>query len=143
MTTGQPRHGGVHGGGAFRQLSMTLMALVVCGCSSSVDAEDGRSLDSLDAPRVDLSLVAARAAHTASSLPAGRVFVAGGCVVDGCSVATDETFYVADDGRSASPGPDMSVARDNHTAVVLPDDRIALIGGFAGEGAGVVASLVT
>jgi hypothetical protein len=72
MTTGQPRHGGVHGGGAFRQLSMTLMALVVCGGSSSVDAEDGRSLDSLDAPRVDLSLVATRAAHTASSLPDGR-----------------------------------------------------------------------
>jgi hypothetical protein len=35
----------------------------------------------------------------------------------------------------------MAVARDNHTAVELPDGRVALVGGFLGEGEPVTSSV--
>jgi hypothetical protein len=82
---------------------------------------------------VGLDLVAARAAHTASSLTSGEVLVAGGCVVDGCGEATANTFIVAGDGSSARAGPGMLSPRDSHTATVIRGD-VYLAGGFSGEG---------
>ena len=60
--------------------------------------------------------------------------MAGGCVSDGCSVATTETFIVASDGASVVRGPDLSGPRDGHTAHALGDGNVVLIGGYAGEG---------
>ena len=85
--------------------------------------------------------MAARAAHSASSLPDGRVLVAGGCTVDGCGTASAETFVVAAAGRSVLRGPRLAEARDSHTASVLPDGRVALVGGFPGEGSTVLDSV--
>src|SRR3954451_24424859 len=48
-----------------------------------------------DAGVVDLRLVAARAAHTATALPNGAILIAGGCVVDGCGTASDQTFIIS------------------------------------------------
>lgn len=78
--------------------------------------------------------VAARAAHTATTLGDGRVLVAGGCVVDGCGDATESTVLVGEDGRSFVAGPSMSQPRDGHTATVLGDGRVLLAGGYLGEG---------
>src|SRR5262245_45394483 len=105
-------------------------ALVVVAASGCRTAPD---------PAVPLADVAARAAHTATLLDDGRVLVAGGCVTDGCTTASRDTFVVAADGRSAVAGPVMAVPRDNHTAVALPDGRVVLAGGFTGEGAPVSA----
>lgn len=82
-----------------------------------------------------------RAAHTASALPDGTVLVAGGCVTDGCRTATSETFVVARDGTTSAVGPDMSDARDSHTATVVGGGRVVLVGGFTGEGAAPVSSV--
>lgn len=89
----------------------------------------------------DLAAVGARAAHTATTLADGTVLVAGGCVVDGCGSATADTFLVAADGGSAVRGPSMSSPRDSHTATLLADGRVLLVGGFAGEGQGSLDSI--
>src|SRR5215471_4620529 len=100
-----------------------LVVVAVAGCRTAPD------------PTVPLADVAARAAHTATRLDDGRVLVAGGCVTDGCTTASRDTFVVAADGRSAVAGPAMAAPRDNHTAVALPDGRVVVAGGFTGEGA--------
>jgi hypothetical protein len=84
---------------------------------------------------VGLDQVAARAAHTATTLPSGAVFVAGGCVIDGCGTATADTFVLEPDGASAVRGPSMVGPRDGHTATLV-GAGVVLVGGFSGEGAG-------
>ena len=81
-----------------------------------------------------IEVTAARAAHTATSLADGSILVAGGCVVDGCSTATAAMYLVAADGGSAIEVASLSIARDVHTSTLLPDGRVVLVGGFAGEG---------
>lgn len=83
---------------------------------------------------VSFDELSGRAAHTATTLSTGEVLVAGGCVRDGCSVATAETFIVARDGTSVIRGPDLAGPRDGHTAHVLADGNVILIAGYVGEG---------
>jgi Galactose oxidase, central domain len=61
-------------------------------------------------------------------------------VTDGCTTASAETFLVSSDGTTTS-GPPLSTARDSHTANVLPDGRVVFVGGYPGEGAGVLDSI--
>jgi hypothetical protein len=119
---------------------LALAGLVACGSSSGTRSPSAATGSSTRTP-VPLSTVAHRAAHTASQLPDGSVLVAGGCIVNGCATATADTFVIAPDGRSAARGPAMSSPRDNHTASVLPDGSVVVVGGFGGEGAGVLASI--
>jgi hypothetical protein len=75
---------------------------------------------------------AVRAAHTATALPDGRVFITGGYEprADGTRpvTGTTEVFNPAD--GTFSPGPDVG-ARAFHTASLLPDGRVFLAGGAA------------
>jgi hypothetical protein len=126
---------------------MVCAVAVACltGCTSDQHGADERSVPSREtitgpgpgSEPPDLSAVGERAAHTATTLRDGRVLIAGGCVVDGCGIATDQTALVAANGRSAVAGPAMSSARSTHTASLLPDGRVLLVGGFPGEGVGV------
>ncbi len=88
-----------------------------------------------------LDVVSGRAAHTATTLLDGSLLLAGGCVTDGCGTATAETFLVSADGAGAIPGPTMSTPRDAHSATLLPDGRVLLVGGYAGEGQAPLASV--
>lgn len=94
----------------------------------------GRGSDRPSPELIEPATLGSRAAHSATSLGDGRLFVAGGCVIDGCGSATADTFLIAADGATARAGRSMSTARDSHTATLLPDGRVLLAGGFAGEG---------
>ncbi len=73
------------------------------------------------------SLSEARANHTASALPDGRVLVVGG-------LTTDKTFASTEiydpTTNSWSAGPAMGAARALHTATTLPNGRVLVVGGF-------------
>jgi len=73
------------------------------------------------------SMGEARADHTATLLPDGRVLVAGGF-----GVTTAELY----DPRSGAFAPAGAMAHDRayHTATLLPDGSVLVIGGFSGGG---------
>jgi hypothetical protein len=77
----------------------------------------------------------ARASHTATALPDGRVLVAGGCALDGCGgarLAARAELY--DPGvRGFAGGPMMTTPRMGHTATALADGRVLLVGGWPEE----------
>jgi len=77
------------------------------------------------------TLHAARAAHTATTLPSGHVLVAGGMTTGGGSLATVELFDPADNTiRELGP---LAVRRAGHTATLLRDGRVLIAGGYDGE----------
>lgn len=97
---------------------------------------------SINSPPSNGSLVsvpamsAARAAHTATSLPDGRVLVAGGFTEKGSAKGAE--VYDPGTGRF-SPLPPMITTRHSHTATLLPDGRVLIAGGY-GEGTTTLAT---
>ena len=79
----------------------------------------------------------ARAGHTATALPDGRVLVAGGFKEKGS--ASGAEVYQPDSGQF-SPLPPMITPRYGHTATFLPDGRVLIAGGY-GEGSGMLADV--
>lgn len=79
--------------------------------------------------------VRGRAAHTATLLDDGRVLIVGGCTADGCTTAADfpgSEYYVPGHGFTA--GPELVQPRQGHSATLLDDGRVLLVGGWAREG---------
>ena len=78
------------------------------------------------------SMGVARGRHAAAPLPDGRILVTGGLIPVGAGpdtidTRTTEIFDPA--AGSFSPGPDMTVARFNHSAIALDDGRVLVLGG--------------
>jgi hypothetical protein len=72
---------------------------------------------------------------TATLLEDGRVFVVGGRSTD-ANYVPRSTFYLEqqeDDPTRwwALPGPYLNLPRENHTASLLPDGRLLVIGGLS------------
>jgi hypothetical protein len=67
-----------------------------------------------------------------TELPGGRLLVAGGCAIDGCSTATASTYVV--EGLRAAPTGSLRQPRDAHSATALADGRVLVTGGFPAEG---------
>jgi hypothetical protein len=88
------------------------------------------------APGYSEAPVRGRAAHTATLLGDGRVLIVGGCTRDGCTTAEDSPgteYYVP--GRGFTAGPELVQPRQGHSATVLADGRVLIVGGWAREGA--------
>jgi hypothetical protein len=143
---------------ALRLMFLFGASLLITACLGSNDVADTTPADALSSTVAPVSttpipspgetadsglpeVFTARAAHTANTLEDGRVLVAGGCVVDGCGVGSNETFLISSDGQSWEPGPQMSVARSSHTTTVLPSGSTVIVGGFPGEGQQPTASV--
>lgn len=76
------------------------------------------------------SLASLRAAHAATTLADGRVLIAGGCTEDSCEGITASTELLDPATGASTPGPEMREPRVGQAAVLLPDGRVLMIGGF-------------
>lgn len=73
-----------------------------------------------------------RSLHTATLLPNGRVLVAGGYSTNAAStgaIAGAELYYP--DTRLWRSSSTMNSPRNNHTATLLPDGNVLVVGGYA------------
>src|SRR5207302_1098962 len=78
------------------------------------------------------SLITARAQHTATLLPNGKVLVTGG--TNNCCVFASAELYDPAAGSWTATGS-LATARDHHTATLLPDGKVLVAGGYGGDGA--------
>lgn len=76
------------------------------------------------------SLATARAYHTATLLPDGRVLVAGGQDINYLMIASAELYDPAT--KTWLPASSLASARAYHTATGLPDGRVLVAGGTGG-----------
>ena len=79
--------------------------------------------------------------HTATLLPDGRVLVSGGQnehILDGAHDSAE--LYDPRAGTWTSTAS-MDRARRNHTATLLPDGRVLIVGGVGAEGVEFTAEL--
>lgn len=69
--------------------------------------------------------------HTATLMPNGRVLIAGGFTTNAASTGSTNTaeIYYPDVNRFIETSPMIS-SRSNHSAILLPDGRIFVAGGF-------------
>src|SRR5690606_4494976 len=77
------------------------------------------------------SLEEARALHTATLLPDGRVLVVGG--VDLIDIRASAELWDPASG-SFSATASLSAPRAWHTATLLPDDTVLIVGGTGDDG---------
>ncbi len=72
-----------------------------------------------------------RSVHTATLLPDGRVFLAGGILkVEGIEENNTSTEYFNPSKNSFATGPSMAEKRAGHTATLLKNGKILITGGF-------------
>ncbi len=76
------------------------------------------------------AMAVSRKNHTATLLADGRVLVVGGETLSGSDWTTLATAELWDPRTlTFSPAGEMTEGREGHTATLLPDGRVALIGG--------------
>ena len=86
------------------------------------------------------SLTTARSSHTATVLPDGRVLIAGGCTGGGPCLAGDADITATAElfdprTNTFTPTGSMSTPRVSHTATLMPNGTVLIVGGqtnFAG-----------
>jgi hypothetical protein len=122
-----------HVGSMWRAIACVAAVIVMLsGCTPTSRHESAPGRGSAPADHSARKDAAGRAAHSATRLAADVALVAGGCTVDGCGTASRQAFLLTStDVRPTTP---MNQARDAHTATLLSDGRVLVVGGFAAEG---------
>lgn len=117
-------------------LLMAALLLTTVVPQATRDVGASRTEPRVGAVRALPAMQAARAAHTATTLPDGRVLIVGGFTRAGTGPGTE--FF--DPSRGAfAPGPSPQVVRHSHTATRLDDGRVLIAGGY-GDDTGPLAS---
>ncbi len=78
-----------------------------------------------------------RVAHTATLLPHGAVLVTGGAISDNPVTFTATSEIYEPGSRSWRAAAPMSVVRIHHTATLLPNGKVLVVGGDADAGFGI------
>lgn len=83
---------------------VSMVTLIGCTTDQSTPPREGSGPVRQEPSRAASDAVATRAAHTATTLKNGSVLLAGGCVADGCSRATNSVFVLRThrDARAAA-----------------------------------------
>ena len=113
-----------------------MLGIAACTAPSATPAPPDQPAPGSPATPTGLEMTMPRASHTATTLPDGRVLIAGGCTTDGCGGTPEggrSEFYDPTVGRF-TPGPNMVQARGGHTATRLGDGRVLYAGGYPDEG---------
>ncbi len=77
-------------------------------------------------------LVRGRRSHACALLPDGRVLLTGGNAFESGNTTTTDSSELFDAGtRTFSPGAQMIVARQGHTATPLTDGTVLIVGGVS------------
>lgn len=109
-------------------------ALVAGGtdAGAAVSPDEVFAIDTGAVTAVSGALQANRARHTATLLPDGRVFIAGG--IDAAGNVTASSLVYDPALNSYSAGPDLIVPREGHAAALV-GGRVAVFGGRDATGA--------
>lgn len=81
-----------------------------------------------------------RSSHTATLLPDGRVLVTGGVNAAGTILDTGELFDPRQNSWTTVPNTNFGGPRVNHTATLLPNGRVLIVGGQTDAAGNVLAS---
>lgn len=108
----------------------SLIFTLVSGCRSQTENNAAKTAQTVGAIAAVADMRSQRAAHTATRLLDGRVFIAGGFVGNERRLAGTEIFDP--ETRTFTPAANMSMARASHTATLLPNGKVLIAGGFDG-----------
>ena len=129
------------------------LAALACGCTGDTTSgpapgpvpdapTTGTDAPPETGPDAALDIGLPRAVHRATRLRDGSVLLTGGCSTSGCEgVDAAATAELVEPDGTAAPGPSMSVGRISHTATLLGDGRVLVIGGYPGEGQPATATM--
>ena len=117
---------------------------VVAGSPSSAELYDPAANSGAGAWSATGSLAAARYSHTATLLPTGKVLVVGGTTSGiGNTLASAELYDPAANGGVGSWTPTLqplTTGRQSHTATLLPNGKVLVVGGSTDGVGGFLAS---
>ena len=126
--------------GSLRWVVLLTVPMLALGCAQDGSLEGSTTgptkLQHSSPPSVARALSVPRAVHKATVLKDGRVLFTGGCTQPGCEgfdrALSSEIFDP--DERRFIQGPAMTTPRAGHSATLLDDGRVLLVGGYPGEG---------
>jgi hypothetical protein len=127
----------------FRLAAALVTLALATACTGDGPSRDPTPGQGPPAASYSTSLDLARAVHRAVVLRDGRVLLTGGCSTAGCEGVDAAARSALFDPRSGlfSDGPAMAEPRVSHTATLLPDGRVLVIGGYPAEGAAPTGSM--
>lgn len=109
----------------------SLILTLVSGCRSQTGNDNVETSRARGTINSIADMKSRRAAHTATRLLDGRVFIAGGFVGNERRLISTEIFDSAT--KTFTPAANMSTARASHTSTLLPNGKVLIAGGFDGD----------